>query len=414
MDPYPLLHDPSLSASQRIERAFSWLRSPDECPIPDQGAAAAKCFLIYRAIDGLLTSEEEAEILNTTIPAVKHRGLSARWDMSLATAEAYLLMNRFIDDDYRIAAIKKALKIWDTSTRKDWPPQILNFLRLSLILSYWQYLRGNKAEAIHIIETAFLDWQAHMALLDWKEWPYRMTEARDDILHLQSMIFIARFLGEVKFPDYDWCNPESLLPVPHTTTCPMFAIIRRMSLLHRPDGNGIIWQYRPRMGSKVAEYSKLHASRPYGLGSLSETMREKAAQFFDNPPSSIIDYGCGRSSDAKAVWPFAEVVKYDPAIPENAKFPKRFFEAGICTEVLEHIPLEEIDNTLWEMKCLSRKWFCTVHTSAAAQLLSTGENAHCLQRPAAWWKERVERIFGPSSVQIEQINSYRFILTIKA
>jgi len=413
-EPYPLLHNCAISMTERIKQAFSWIREPDKCPVADQGPASAKCYLIYRAVDGLLSSDEEAEVLNAPIPLVKDRGLASRWEMSIATAEAYLLMNRFIDDEYRIAAIKKALKIWDTSTRKDWPPQILNFLRLSLILSYWQYLRGNKAEAMRLIENAFLDWQAHMALLDWKRWPHRMTEARDDILHLQSMVFIARALGEAKFSDYEWCNPEGLWPIPHVTSCPMYAIVRRMSLLHRPDGNGVIWQYRPKLGSKVSEYAKLHASKPYGQGGMSELLRTKMASFVsDDTITSAIDYGCGRSNDAHNLWPSAEVVKYDPALPDLCKFPRRHFDIGLCTEVMEHIPLEEIDNVIWEMKCLSRRWLCTIHTAPAAQILSTGENAHCLQRPAAWWKERFERIFGPF-VTTESIGPHRFILAVKS
>lgn len=413
-EPYPLLHNTSLNITERIQQALSWIREPDKCPVSDQGPASAKCYLLYRALDGLLTSEEEAEVLNAVIPTVKNRGLAARWAMSNATAEAYLLMSRAMDDDYRIAAIKKALKVWDTSTRKDWPPQILNFLRLSLILSYWQYLKGDKANAIRTIENAFLDWQAHMAMLDWKRWPHRVTEARDDLLCLQSMEFIARSLGELKFGDYDWCNPEMLWPIPHTTKCPMYVIARRLSLLYRPDGDGVIWQYRPTLGGKVAEYAKLHASQPYGKGGMSEPLRLRmAALVGDVNITSAVDYGCGRSNDAHNLWPSAEVVKYAPAIPEYIKFPRRRFDIGLCTEVMEHIPLEEIDNTLWEMRCLSHRWLCTIHTAPAAQLLSTGENAHCLQRPLHWWKERFERIFG-KCVVTEELSAHRFILATKA
>jgi hypothetical protein len=406
-DPHPILHDKALTPAKRVAQAFAWIRQPEACQVPDQGPVAAKVFLLYRAIDGLLTDEEEAEAVQAQVPAVVHRGLAARWAMSLGVAEAYLALSRgrWTEGMAKASAVRG---VWAAGAKNAWPPQVLNDLRMTLIVAYFHYLHGETALLRANLAEAMADWKEHVQGWDMARWPYRPKEAHDDLICLQALAFIARAAGLAEFGDVEWAQQESAISYFGASTSPLYPILRRMGPCLNP--TKALWWPRP-AGRLVGEYAKLHAKQAYGQGGMSEATRQRLWQLAGADPSSVIDFGCGRSRDAVTLWPGARHFLYDPAIPELKAFPSQRFELGLCTEVLEHIPLEEIDNLLWEMRCLSDRWLCTVHTAAAAQVLPNGENAHCLQRPAEWWRARFARIFGREP-RTEPINHYRFILSL--
>lgn len=406
-DPHPILHDKTLSMPERIAQAFDWLRRPAACPVPDQGPVAAKVFLLYRAIDGLLTDEEEAEITQCQVPAVTHPGLHARWAMSLGVAEAYLALSRgrWTEGMAKASAVRG---IWAAGAKDAWPPQVLNDLRMTLLVAYFHYLNGDTALLRANLAEAVADWKEHVQGWDMAKWPYRPKEAHDDLICLQALAFIGRAAGLMAFKDEDWAPVESAVSYFGASTSPLYPILRRMGPCLAP--NRALWWPRS-AGRLIGEYAKLHAKQPYGQGGMSEAIRQRLWHLAGSPPVSVVDFGCGRSKDAVILWPGAAHHFYDPAIPEHRQFPRRRFDLGLCTEVLEHIPLEEVDNLLWEMRCLSDRWLCTIHTASAAQILPNGENAHCLQRPAEWWQARFTRIFGRQPVT-EPINHYRFILSL--
>lgn len=406
-DPYPILHDKSLTPEQRIEQAFSWLRNQAACPVPDQGSVAAKVYLIYRAIDGLLTDQEEAEVMQTRTRSVTHAGLAARWAMSLAAAGAYLDLCR----GYWAHGIGKASAargIWQAGAKDRWPPQSLNNLRMTLLVAYFHFLNNETSLLRQNIEDAFTDWKEHVQTWGPGLWPYRSKEAHDDLSCLTALSFIARAAGLADFEDVAWCPLEGAVSYRDASTSPLHAIMRRMGPCLAP--NRALWWPRP-AGKLISEYAKIHSSQSYGAGGMSEAVRQRIWQLAGGQPESVVDFGCGRSRDASILWPTANHFLYDPAIPELRAFPREHFEIGLCTEVLEHIPLDEIDHTLWEMRCVSPRWICTIHTAPAAQVLPNGDNAHCLQRSAEWWQARFFRVFGQNS-RIEPINHYRFILSL--
>lgn len=124
--------------------------------------------------------------------------------------------------------------------------------------------------------------------------------------------------------------------------------------------------------------------------------------------ASVLDYGCGRG-DAQRCFrvDFLWNVKYrgyDPAVdafpdtvPEEAgfgfvkKLPAEKFDAVVCTDVLEHIPEEDL--RAWVMDELfsiaSKFMFIKVPTWAASKTLPNGENVHCTVRPREWWQALV-------------------------
>lgn len=119
--------------------------------------------------------------------------------------------------------------------------------------------------------------------------------------------------------------------------------------------------------------------------------------------TSAIDYGCGKGLQyRKSIelpgheWAVSlesalgyEVTKYDPAVPGFDSPPAGPADFVWCTDVLEHIPEEDISFIVAELSRLAIKGvFVTVGTYPAKKHLPNGENAHVCIKPAEWWVKR--------------------------
>ena len=88
-----------------------------------------------------------------------------------------------------------------------------------------------------------------------------------------------------------------------------------------------------------------------------------------NNINSIMDYGCGKAMSYKD-YPFEkkqlDIFLYDPYFFKYRKLPKKKFELLICTDVMEHIQKNEIENTLAKMnKYSSKNLFFSICTRPA-------------------------------------------------
>jgi hypothetical protein len=150
----------------------------------------------------------------------------------------------------------------------------------------------------------------------------------------------------------------------------------------------------------LAAYQHIHATNPtYGQGSglaVCSAIRNYIAPHLPPDGHSVIDYGCGRSRMIFDIFPDALIhARYDPAIPEFSGLPPpQGFTFGICTDVLEHIPENELDETLLLLSLTARKWIFIVCTRPAGQLLPNGENAHCTVRDPEWWLDQLKRVWA--------------------
>lgn len=151
----------------------------------------------------------------------------------------------------------------------------------------------------------------------------------------------------------------------------------------------------PGYSETVAQYTDIH-SRAYGTS---------AHLFFDvlapivvkRDPRSIIDYGCGRGDLAAHFWRdgLRQIVKYDPAIPEFSTLPKGgVFDLVLCTDVMEHIRLEDVDRVLGEIRTLSESALFTISLKPARQVLPDGRNAHLTLLSADEWLRWIGSVFG--------------------
>lgn len=105
----------------------------------------------------------------------------------------------------------------------------------------------------------------------------------------------------------------------------------------------------------------------------------------------VLDYGCGKSTLAMNL-PFT-IKQYDPAIKKYSALPEPA-DVVVCTDVLEHIEPELIDNVLKHLASLTKRLgYLSASTKEAKKILSDGRNAHLIVQPSEWWREKISEYF---------------------
>jgi hypothetical protein len=105
----------------------------------------------------------------------------------------------------------------------------------------------------------------------------------------------------------------------------------------------------------------------------------------------ILDYGCGKA-ELNLYMPFA-VKCYDPAISKYEGVPEPA-DIVVCTDVMEHIEPDCLDDVLDDLVRLTRKvCFMTIATRPAVKTLADGRNAHLIVESTAWWMLRITTRF---------------------
>ena len=143
----------------------------------------------------------------------------------------------------------------------------------------------------------------------------------------------------------------------------------------------------------IAFYKKHHANTSYGTSG-----RHHAGLVLSHISNmgvrTVLDYGSGSGylgQGLRGMRPDLKVFEYDPAIPGIDKIKHKKYDAVVSTDVLEHIPHEEIDEVVAHIVGLTAKvGFHHIATSPAQLMLPDGRNSHLIQEQAAWWKEVFE------------------------
>ena len=122
---------------------------------------------------------------------------------------------------------------------------------------------------------------------------------------------------------------------------------------------------------------------------------------------SLLDYGSGKGQQYR-YWPYRDadgnaygniqaywgvpVHCYDPAYEPYSHLPEGTFDGVVCTDVLEHVPEEDVPWVLDELFAYAQRFvFANVACFPAAKRLPNGQNAHCTVKPVKWWRREVER-----------------------
>jgi hypothetical protein len=121
-----------------------------------------------------------------------------------------------------------------------------------------------------------------------------------------------------------------------------------------------------------------------------------AREVMEIDPPSIIDWGCGRSDLAAHFWADGRrrIAKYDPAIPQFESVPEGSFGLALCTDVLEHILMGDVDRVLREIRAKAARALFTISLIPARKRLPDGRNAHVTLLTASEWLRWIESVFG--------------------
>lgn len=117
--------------------------------------------------------------------------------------------------------------------------------------------------------------------------------------------------------------------------------------------------------------------------------------FLRKKPKSILDYGCGQGNLADIFKEKMEckIYKYDPAIQEYSNLIEHKVDLVTNSDVLEHIPEDEISDILNNISKLTDNAFFAIHLKEASEILENGENAHCTIKEPEWWKSKIKEHF---------------------
>ncbi len=105
---------------------------------------------------------------------------------------------------------------------------------------------------------------------------------------------------------------------------------------------------------------------------------------------SILDYGCGRHTLAKALRiKGVQVRQYDPAVKGYELDPEPA-DLVVCNDVLEHVEPQCLDAVLKHLVSkVKQVGLVIVATNVAMKQLPDGRNAHLIVRDAEWWRDRM-------------------------
>ncbi len=136
-----------------------------------------------------------------------------------------------------------------------------------------------------------------------------------------------------------------------------------------------------------------------------------------NNCSTLIDFGCGKGflyknkikignknyNSISDFWGIDDLYLYDPGIEEYSIYPKKKYDAVICTDVIEHIPEDDVINFIDSLFKLANKFiFVVIATIPASKYFEDGNNIHlCIKNQSVW-----NDIFLDFKNKYPEINQY--------
>lgn len=156
------------------------------------------------------------------------------------------------------------------------------------------------------------------------------------------------------------------------------------------------------------EYHTLHAQRKFPGHSLLQWIPRITDMVAEHQSRKLLDYGCGEGRQwtherAHLAIGVEQPALYDPAVHVFARIPDGVFDGVICTDVLEHVPEDELDGVFADLERLSRQWvFASICCRPSKHMrFSDGSNIHCTLHPMEWWRERMAPHFTKKLVLVE-------------
>ena len=170
----------------------------------------------------------------------------------------------------------------------------------------------------------------------------------------------------------------------------------------------------------IEEYKKYHAELDshYPGNNLKPQLHHIKDLVVDTKAKTLLDYGCGKGRQYTEHKHHEELgimpALYDPAVPEYENLPVGPFDGVYSTDVMEHIPKEQLPQVFAHIFGKAQKFvFLAICTRPAIAILPSGENAHCTVEPIGWWTTMIER-YAPKRVYTHvktygECNSYEIL-----
>lgn len=154
----------------------------------------------------------------------------------------------------------------------------------------------------------------------------------------------------------------------------------------------------------IEQYKKLYELKPrYGASSV-KLLNYILPVIKEYKPISVLDYGCGRSplidmiAEQVPIKPF----RYDPVFEEFSSLPNEKMDFLICTDVLQHVPLNDLHNVLTEISSISSNCYFHIKCTDHPTNFPNGKPTNCTVYPKEWWKEKLSEYF--SSAEYTECN----------
>ena len=143
----------------------------------------------------------------------------------------------------------------------------------------------------------------------------------------------------------------------------------------------------------IQQYRELHRQGKFLGLSVLKFSDEIGSLIKQHGIETVLDYGSGQGqqymppNSLEKKWG-VDVTMYDPAVPGLDTLPDKKFDMVICSDVLEHVPIDDVGvlaQTLFSHA--TRFVFATVCCREAKKKLPDGRNAHITIRPFEWWQD---------------------------
>ena len=151
----------------------------------------------------------------------------------------------------------------------------------------------------------------------------------------------------------------------------------------------------------IQEYKRLHKetnpdrNEPWFPGkSIRPHVNKIAGLVRETDSKTLLDFGCGQGRQYSEMkvhneWGILPEL-YDPAVDGISELPDKVFDGVICTDVLEHIPEDNVDQVLSDIFSRADKFvFLSIALFLTGDLLPDGRDLHCTVESPEWWKERI-------------------------
>ena len=154
----------------------------------------------------------------------------------------------------------------------------------------------------------------------------------------------------------------------------------------------------------IEQYKQYHAEQNtnYPGNNLKPQLHHIKDLVQDTKAETLLDYGCGKGLQYTK-WKHHEELGvmpslYDPAVPEFEELPEGKFDGVYSTDVMEHIPKEQLPQVFGHIFSKAQRFvFLAICTKPSIATLPSGENAHCTVEPIGWWTTMIER-YAPRRV----------------